>query len=60
MFFFIEFLGKGLDHSISGSSGFLDIVELFWDLVSALVLIIPVVLIWAFSGLMSSSVAVET
>ena len=60
MFFFVEFLGKRSDHSISGSSGFLDIVESFRDLVSVLVLVVSVVLIGAFSGLMSSSVAVET
>ena len=60
MFFFIEFLGKGSDHSISGSSGLLDIVESFRDLVPDLVLVVSVVLIRAFLGLMSSSVAVET
>ena len=60
MFFFIEFLGKGSDHSISGSSGFLDIVESFGDLVSVLVLVVSVVLIGAFSGFMSSLVTVET
>ena len=61
-------MGKRSDHSISGSSGFLDIAESFGDLVSvlvlvlvlALVLVVPAVLIRAFSGLMSSSVAVET
>ena len=49
-----------MDHSISGSSGFLDIVESFWDLVSVLVLVVSVVLIGAFSGLMSSLVTIET
>ena len=60
MFFFFEFLGKGLDHSIDGSSGFLDIVESFWDLVLDLVLVVPVVLIGAFLGFVSRLVTVET
>ena len=61
MFFFVKFLGKGSsDHDIGGSSGLLDIVELVWDLVSVLVLIVLVVLIRTFSGLVSSLVAVET
>ena len=53
MFVFIKFLGKGLDHSISGSSGLLDTAELVWDLVSDLVLLVLIVLIGAFSGLVS-------
>ena len=53
-------MGKRSDHSISGSSGFLDIVELFRDLVPVLVLVVSVVLIGAFLGFMSSLVAVET
>ena len=60
MFFFVKFLGKRSDHSISGSSSFLDIVELFGDLVPVLVLVVSVVLIRTFLGLMSSLVAVET
>ena len=42
------------------SSSFLDIAESFGDLVLVLVLVVSVVLIRAFSGLMSSLVAVET
>ena len=37
-----------------------NIIESFWDLVLVLVLVVSVVLVRAFSGLMSSSVAVET
>ena len=53
-------LGKGSDHSISGSSGFLDVVESFGDRVLVPVLVVPVILFRAFSGLMSSLVATET
>ena len=60
MFFFIEFLGKGSDHSISGSSSLLDIVESVWDLVLTLVLVVLIVLVGAFLGLVSSLVTVET
>ena len=60
MFFFVKFLGKGLDHSIGDSSGFLNIIESFWDLVSILDLVVPVVLIGAFLGFVSSPVTVET
>ena len=60
MFFFIKFLGKGLDHSIGGSSSFLDIIESFRDLVLVLVLVIPVILVGALSGFVSGLVTVET
>ena len=57
-------MGKRSDHSISGSSGFLDIAESFGDLVSVLVLVlvlvVPAVLIRAFSGFVSGLVTVET
>ena len=49
-----------MDHRISSSSGSLDIVESFRDLVLVLVLVVSVVLIGAFSGFMSSSVAIKT
>ena len=53
-------MGKGSDHSISGSSSLLDIVESVWDLVLTLVLVVLGVLIGAFLGLVSSLVTVET